>query len=769
MDVTGAMASDPPAPWDGLVAETEAGASPSPSSECGTEDMDDEDSEPLCYFYLAKHGFMSRGVGAAREPPGVPKVDRKSSVAMNRETNRPVAPAGQDDSTVLERCVSNAMACCSTSSHNCVGRNKNDSKYKSLGMQPVASLTTQASITLGRHLKSNAITAVPPFGTVDEHIENLIFNHADLDARTLALAFACGVTKLHIKDFDAILSDDHIHQAWRCYHEFASVTTEGPPIEGHKEDDNSRINPQKPPYRLSTPVPSIFVKLSNEGVPIRERDPKVWLKVFENAFTLKSLALESGVTGEGEVTETCLRVVLQSVIRSGSGMGKQSELHSLSVAYFDCVDDETLASLWPPVRKSNDRFNKQLYFSKHQNGSIIRARKFEILSVVEPPGLEPVLLKGTGVESPGLANLTTLHLSHLPEITDATVLAALDRLPKLKKLRLEFLGVTDACIGSARPGGWHDALSSLHFLEIKSCPYVRFAHPGVDFKHPPNKLKTLRIQPGGEPRRSAGDMSLNAHTKTPDTKENGQKGLFFSRFGNASTSQLPCNKPKGGRADMSISARHVTQLAFSKSSNVTHLCLGARFAGTVRELRKLGLKGNTGGYRADDLLDLRAISFPTIKHLEVYRNETQIIWPRSFRKWSADTLTKLTVETPSDNLAFRLIGVTNLKHLHVCDFRSATVEEFRDFALLGGDGEGALNGGVPKESTADMRSNPKRFKNQKGKPKKQKNNIETFIAGGVRDELQGHVEFVTDALARTLLEGHFHVEPEYPTGDESIF
>ena len=51
-------------------------------------------------------------------------------------------------------------------------------------------------------------------------------------------------------------------------------------------------------------------------------------------------------------------------------------------------------------------------------------------------------------------------------------------------------------------GGWRDALRRLERLEVKACPYVRFAHTGVDFKRPPRRLATLRIQPGGAPRRA---------------------------------------------------------------------------------------------------------------------------------------------------------------------------------------------------------------------------------------------------------------------------
>ena len=77
---------------------------------------------------------------------------------------------------------------------------------------------------------------------------------------------------------------------------------------------------------------------------------------------------------------------------------------------------------------------------------IVRARRFESSRVVEPPPLRVI------ESSPGLRRLTSLRLSHPPGVTDATVLAALDRCATLRTLRLEFLGVTDACLGAARPG-----------------------------------------------------------------------------------------------------------------------------------------------------------------------------------------------------------------------------------------------------------------------------------------------------------------------------
>ena len=57
---------------------------------------DDEDEEPVCYFYLAPRGALTRGVGAAREPPGRRERPPHLAVRVNPETGRPFAPAGED-------------------------------------------------------------------------------------------------------------------------------------------------------------------------------------------------------------------------------------------------------------------------------------------------------------------------------------------------------------------------------------------------------------------------------------------------------------------------------------------------------------------------------------------------------------------------------------------------------------------------------------------------------------------------------------------------
>ena len=126
---------------------------------------------------------------------------------------------------------------------------------------------------------------------------------------------------------------------------------------------------------------------------------------------------------------------------------------------------------------------------------------------------------------------------------------------------------------------------------------------------------------------------------------------------------------------MSVSARHLYQLAYARRSPITHLCLGCKFAGAVGERAKLGVRGNLGGYRSEDLLDLRVAKLDTVEHLELYRTETQVAWPAKFADWTR-ALTSLVVETPSDGVIRRLRGVQTLRRLHVCDCDDMPAEDF---------------------------------------------------------------------------------------------
>ena len=708
----------PASPWEDDPGFLSRSLYDTPSD---TDTSRDEEEDPVCYFYLAPRGALTRGVGAAREPPGRERPTHLA-VRVNPETGRPFAPAGEDDSSTLERCATNHAARCAGDAvcKTVVCVERRHFGYAPPSVHEPLSLQVLAARTLGATLRSHHVPRLPPVGSLRDGLLDEMVDFAAPDARILAMAFAAGVTRLHLKDFESVLDDAHINvAAWRCWHSEAWRTeappSDLPPSPNENENENETITsydernptarsspprrrektktkPAPPPSSRATRVPPCFVSLDREGVPRRVRDPKIWLKVFEHAHTLRSFFVESGATGEGPITEQCLRVVFDGLVVAGNVV-------ELSVAYFDCVDDFTMAKIWPPSVQIRDDTSE----------GFVRARRFESYSrVVEPPPLRQV------GSSTGLQRLTSLRLSHLPAITDATVLAALDRCFTLTKLKLEFLGVTDACLGAARPGGWRDALKRLEWLEVKACPYVRFAHPGVDFKKPPRKLRTLRIQPGGAPRR----------------------GAFFSPE-DVDENAFGFRKPKGGRADMCVSSRHVTQLALSRDSKITHLCLGAAFKGVEREVKKLGLKGNSGGYRADDLLDLRALHFPGVSVLEIFRNSTQVIWPITFggfnNPWSK-SLVDLTVETPSDSLGERLVGCVALKRLRVCDFSGASEHEFKSFAKMG----------VLGEKSARVR-------------------LERFIGGGVREDLEPFVADIIQAFAPELQHAHFHREPEYPS------
>lgn len=226
--------------------------------------------------------------------------------------------------------------------------------------------------------------------------------------------------------------------------------------------------------------------------------------------------------------------------------------------------------------------------------------------------------------------LTRLDLSHLPLVTDLTVRSVLCHCQTLRELRLEFLPVTDACIAH-----WRVALRNLTWLEVKSCPHMRFAYPDVDWSRPPDKLRTLRIQPGGAP----------------------------ENWGYANSER-----------DMRVSARHLHQLSFAKKSAIAHLCLGCEFAAPEGENKKLGVGGNVGGYRSETVWDLREAPLRGVTHLELYRAR-QIIWPRRLARWT-DCLESLVVETSEDGLIHRLLGVATLRRLVVCDCSEMDVDEF---------------------------------------------------------------------------------------------
>ena len=582
------------------------------------------------------------------------------------------------------------------------------------------------------------------------------FKFARLDKKSLLIGVLAGVERLHVYDLEALCDavDADVSAAWRVWRE-DMIGLDGRPL------------PLPAPERSSLPLPECYVETGGDGVPTLTEDCDRWLRVFERFVSLRALSLETGARGdEGAETEAKARRVLRGVAEAGG-------LERLSIAFFDSVTDATLEELWG--RKTSARAaakdgalgRENKTSNKSSSGAVKQELKQELRSRRNglPPSRTPPPPRGAPPRAPRfgprslagrrprsrappappsstfaspLRVLSRLDLSHLPRLTDASVAAALAALPSLRMLRLEFLAVTDACLGAARAGGWRDALRGLEWLEVKACPYVRFAHPGVDFRRPPPRLKTLRIQPGGKPTnatRKGGGGGDDAENVPENVSEN-------------NVSAHTNNKGPRGGADMWVSARHVHQLALAGlASPIERLCLGCRFAGASRSERfKLGVRGNLGGYRAEDLLDLRACAFPTLTRLELYRCADQIAWPARFADVS-DRLESLVLETPppSDGLglARRLGRSRTLRRLVVCDCSSMGEDAFEALGELGGGGAGA---------------GPR---------------LEVFVVGGVRGRLaglaRGVVRRLRDAPGSRLRVAHVHERPEYPGGEGAAF
>ena len=419
---------------------------------------------------------------------------------------------------------------------------------------------------------------------------NATMDKCRLDPRILAMCLVAGATKLHLRDF-ASIPDEPLTAAWRCWQ--AGTTVDVP----------------RPPSERSTPIPACMVE-PIDGILHPRRDG--WTELFALADTLETVIIECGDSGEDDESHRYLSEVI-------AGLCGTRALSRMALGFFERVTDETLAPLWGGGCVEN----------KGENNGEGDLPPLTSSSRANRGALVPSIPVHVPVRAPPA--LTRLDLSHLPNVTDATVRSTLCHVPTLTKLRLEFLPVTDACISD-----WRATLANLEWLEVTSCPYMRFAFPDVDWLHPPNKLRTLRIQPGG------------------------------SR-----------NIPKGAdrdQRDMRVSARHLHQLSFAKRSAIVHLCLGCEFAAPEGENRRLGVGGNVGGYRSETVWDLRDAPLRGVTHLELYRTR-QIIWPRRVAQWT-DCLESLVIETVDDGLIHRLVGVKTLRRLVICDCGDMDVDEF---------------------------------------------------------------------------------------------
>jgi hypothetical protein len=451
------------------------------------------------------------------------------------------------------------------------------------------------------------ITRLPP---LPPEFLNQALARAMLDRRVLALALGAGATRLHVYDFWELCNS--FPAAWHCWQEGTSAAA-------------------PPPPRRAMPAPACMVEVRDGVLQPSQYD---WMRIFPLTSTLEVVSLESQDTEE-EDSGAQLRLVLRQ-------LAKMPSLRRLSIAFFDTVTDATLAPLWgafahgpyeafdDPTETQQERLDKERVAA----------------------GLYPHPSAGPGGDVTA-AMITRLDLSHLPRITDAAVHTALSRLPHLTTLRLEFLAVTDKCIRDWR------RFKMLTWLEVRACPYMKFAYPEVDFQSPPPRLTSLRIHPGGSRR--------------------------------------------GGRSDMSVSARDLQQLA--AAPRITHLCLGCRFKAPTlvvdAKARGAGAShsrsAGTGGSgleheRSQWVLDLRVVLLPTVTHLELYHCR-QITWPSKFRRWT-QTLRSLVVEEATDSLVLRLADVPTLRSLTVCNAASMSLGEFAALGELGPELEELVIGGV---------------------------------------------------------------------------
>ena len=246
--------STPALPWEDDPACLSRSLYDTPSDT--DTSRDDEDEEPVCYFYLAPRGALTRGVGAAREPPGRRERPPHLAVRVNPETGRPFAPAGEDDSSTLERCATNHAARCAGDAvcKTVVCVERRHFGYASPSTHEPLSLQVLAARTLGATLRSHHVPRLPPVGSLRDGLLDEMVDFAAPDARILAMAFAAGVTRLHLKDFESVLDDAHVNvAAWRCWHSEA-WRTEAPPDLPPSPNENENENETLTSYDERNPT-----------------------------------------------------------------------------------------------------------------------------------------------------------------------------------------------------------------------------------------------------------------------------------------------------------------------------------------------------------------------------------------------------------------------------------------------------------------------------------------------------------------------------------
>ena len=249
--------------------------------------------------------------------------------------------------------------------------------------------------------------------------------------------------------------------------------TEAPPVARNE-------NKTRPADHRNPRAPRRCLRFSSKWTARASRDAcatqKV-LRVFQHALDLRTSAVESGVSGEGPSTEACPRRCRRARRRRKR---RGPDVGVLSTA--------SPTRLWrgrgPPGLRLRNPFAgfRTRAGSSARAGSRARASWSRLLRVIG---------------SHRSRRLTSLRPSHLPGVTDATVLAAPTGARRCGRCGSSSWASRTRAPGAARPGAGAERGGGWSGSEVKACPYVRAAHPGVDFKRPPRRLATLRIQPGG--------------------------------------------------------------------------------------------------------------------------------------------------------------------------------------------------------------------------------------------------------------------------------
>lgn len=527
----------------------------------GGDDDEDEASEPLTCFYVEKRGGLRRGAGIAGGGVG-PGGRPRGNPSVSRETGRPIAPGGIDDAQPFDRCSRHGAR---------VPWDDGDVEDRSVGGGATRGTPSRRGATPtrggGRMRSAPLPRGAPPPGLDDVFVR-------------LQLGTPHGPKRPdERRDLDEVVgADDDVADVGRAARgdrggRMACVCGGRERIDGRVPTlvdlavaalgdalaFTTRLPPMPPELlnaalaRATLDRRTLSLALGAGATRLHVYDfwelchsfPAAW-HCWQQGTSAAApppphraapapacmVEVRDGVLQPSQydwmrifpLTSTLEEVSIEShdTEEEDSGsylrlllrqLAKTRSLRRLSIAFFDTVTDATLTPLWG----ASTHGPYEAFDDPTETESEWLAKERAAMGLLPPPGSAPA--------DATVARITRLDLSHLPRITDAAVYSALRRLPHLARLRLEFLAVTDRCIRN-----WKN-FKTLEWLEVRACPYMKFNHPDVDLTAPPPKLRALRIQPGGSAR--------------------------------------------GGRADMTVSARDIQNLSAAKT--VTHVCLGCRF------------------------------------------------------------------------------------------------------------------------------------------------------------------------------------------------